>query len=623
MSAVDEVKQRLNIVEVISAYVPLKKAGRNYKGLCPFHGEKTPSFVVFPDSQHWHCFGACGEGGDAFTFVQKREGMDFGDALRFLAQRAGIQLQTDGEAAAQEAEVRSRLRGVLEAAAVYFCEQLASAAGEQARAYLAKRQVGQKAIAEFRLGYAPDSWRALATHLLAEGYSREELAEAGVTSQKDDGIFYDRFRNRLMFPICDGRGSVVGFGARSLDGSEPKYLNSPQTPLFDKGKLLYALDKARHAIMQAEAAVIVEGYMDAIAAHEAGYGNVVASMGTAISEAQLQSLARLAKRYVLALDPDSAGSVATLRGVAVAGEALRGEGEPTFYGGLLRFEKRVNGDIRVAILPQGKDPDELIRQDATAWEKLIAEAKSVVDYYFDVAMAEADLADAKGKVRFARRLLPVIGAVPDPFERAHHIERVARLIQVDPALVERELTAMRRGSNDAARTSPIEPQAPAIAETLGLEEYVLWFLLQSPEALPSANGMLTAAKAEPLSGADFLEAENKPLFAVLQQVGPAGRLAVRAALSGDLRRRFDWLESTGARAPESSDNYLWHDGVCACLFLRSRRLKHDIRLLQLAQEGAEDPGELREYAIAVDKTCQQMQVLTRALASRSLLRTEE
>lgn len=631
MSVTEEIKQRLDIVDLISEYVPLKKSGRTYKGLCPFHQEKTPSFVVFPDTQGWHCFGACATGGDIFTFIQKREGMDFTEAVRFLARRAGIELVPGSEGGAQQAEVRSRLRSVMEAAASFFVAQLASPAGQLARDYLAKRGVGQAAIEEFRLGYAPNAWRALSTHLLADGFSREELTEAGVISEGEEGRFYDRFRNRLIFPISDSRGNVVGFGARSLDGSEPKYLNSPQTPLFDKGKLLYGLDRARDGIRQSGTAVIVEGYMDAIAAHQAGYRNVVASMGTALSEAQLQSLARLAKRFVLALDPDAAGSVATLRGVAVAGEALQTESAASFDGGLLRFERRLSAEIRVAVLPQGRDPDELIREDGAAWQRLIAEAKPVVDYYFDVALAEAELSDAKGKVRFARRLLPVIARVPDALERAHHVERLARLIQVDPSLVERELAAVRRNAASAPDRDGLDglqggrddSGQGALPEAFGPEEYALWFLSQNGSALAAANEALASLGSEPLSEADFLDPANRALFEALAQFGSGGRLALRSALSGDLRRRFDWLESAGAGEPEASEDYVWHDGIYACFFLRSRRLKHEARLLQLAQEGEEDQAELRQYALAVDKTRRQMQVLTRALASRSLLKAKE
>lgn len=623
MSVVDDVKQRIDIVDLIAESVPLKKAGRNYKGLCPFHQEKTPSFVVFPDTQSWHCFGSCGEGGDAFSFVQKREGVDFGEALRILAERAGVRLQPESEEATQEAKERDRLQAILEAAAAYYSKQLAAPAGEAARSYLAKRGVGQEIAAQFRLGYSPNAWHALSMALISDGYSRQEIAEAGLIIEKKDGGYYDRFRHRLMFPIADSRGRVLGFGARSLDGSEPKYLNSPQTRLFDKGKLLYGLHLARQAIMATETVVIVEGYMDVIAAHEAGYRNVVAGMGTAISEAQLQSLARLGRRFVLALDADSAGNAAALRGLAVATEALQGEATPTFEGGFLRFEQQLKAEIRVAILPEGLDPDDIIRRDHTAWEKLIAEAMSLVDYYFAAALAEEDLSDAKSKSRFARRLLPVLAAVSDPFERAHYIERLARHLQVDAAVVERELAVMRGAGGNDARRKPTTPATQKTSEPFGLEEYALRFLLHHQDALAAVDQALADAGLEALAAADFLDAANRSLFLALRAHGNADRLAFRAALDRDLRQLFDRIESSWATAPEADEQFLWHDGITSSLRLRKKRFENELRLLQLAIRDAEEAEEQGEYRQAVERARRQLDLLTEVLASRSWLKASK
>ena len=623
MSLVDEIKQRVDIVDLVSESVPLRKAGRNYKGLCPFHQEKTPSFVVFPDTQSWHCFGSCGEGGDVLGFVQKREGVAFGEALRVLAQRAGVRLRPESEEAAQEAEERDRLQTILEAAADYYSEQLATATGEVARTYLAKRGVGQGVAAEFRLGYSPNAWRALSTRLMASGYSRQELAEAGLIVEKEEeGSFYDRFRHRLMFPIADGRGHVLGFGARSLDGSEPKYLNSPQTRLFDKGKLLYGLHLARQAVISTETAVIVEGYMDVIAAHEAGYHNVVASMGTAISEAQLQSLARAARRFVLALDADSAGNAAALRGLAVATEALQGEATPSFEGGLLRFEQRLNAEIRVAVLPEGLDPDDLIRRDPSAWEKLTAEAESLVDYYFAAALAEEDLGDAKSKGRFARRLLPVLASLHDPFERAHHVARLARHLKVEAGVVERELAAMRGVGGEAGKRRP-KPVPEKAVDPFGLEEYALRFLLHRQDALGSVDKALANAGLGALAAADFLDAANRSLFLALRERGSGDRLAFRAALGPDLRQIFDRIEGSWATAPEADEQFWWRDGITSALRLREKRFKSELRLLQLAMQDGDEPGEQTEFRHAVERTRRQLDLLMEMLAGRSLLRAGE
>ncbi len=620
MSVTDEIKQRVDLVDLVSESVSLRKAGRNFKGLCPFHQEKTPSFVVFPETQGWHCFGACGEGGDVFSFVQKHEGVDFGEALGILARRAGISLDPQTPEMIQEEEQRDRLLEVLEAATAFFQERLASPEGEPAQTYLAGRGMSSEASADFRLGYSPNSWRALITRLTAIGYTREELIDSGLASQSDEGRVFDRFRHRLMFPIDDARGRIVGFGARTLDGSPPKYLNSPETRLFDKSRLLYALSKARQAIRAESTVVIVEGYMDAIAAHECGYGNVVASMGTAIGEPHLRSLTRLAGRFVLALDPDAAGNAATLRGLDVAREALQGDAAPVYEGGLLRFESRLEAEIRVAVLPDGLDPDEIIRRNPSEWERLIAEARSVVEYNFDVALAETDLSDAKDKARLARRLLPVIASVSDPVERAHYVEKLARQVQVDPRVVEQELATMRdpRGSRRAPEPGP-EP----VEGTFGVEEYALTFLLRSADALAAANAALAAAGLEPLAGGDFLDPANRSLFDALAGAETKDRLAFRSSLGSGLRQRFDFVERRWARSPEVDESALRQDGVTACLRLRERRLRNEMHLLQLAIEGSDDEEEKRGYQNAIGRSSRQVFFMSKALADRSSLRVKE
>lgn len=623
MSVADEIRQRLDLVDVVSESVALKKAGRSFKGLCPFHQEKTPSFIVFPETQTWHCFGACGEGGDLFNFVMKREGVDFSEALRILAQRAGISLHAQDPAAIEEAQTRDRLHVVLEQAAAFYVEQLATPAGEVARDYLAKRGVGDEIAAEFRLGYSPSAWRSLSTRLMTEGYTRDELSQAGLIIERDEGGFYDRFRHRLMFPIWDSRGRVVGFGARSLDGTDPKYLNSSQTPLFDKGKLLYGLHKARPAIMASGTVVIVEGYMDAIAAHEAGYRNVVAGMGTALTEEQLQSVARAAKRFVLALDADAAGSAATLRGVAVASEALQVESSaPTFEGGLLRFEQRLEAEIRVAVLPEGLDPDDLIRRDAAAWETLIAEAKPLVSYIFDVAQAEEDLSDAKGKSRFVRRLVPVIAQVADTFERAHHIERLARLLGVEAGLVEAEVASARsETARDRSRATQRPPGAVAIDEPLGLEQYALGYLLGDHEALPEVEQALREFNIEPLSEQDFTDPAYRAIFQRLLDGTASDAMALRASLDAASRRAYDDLVGAWAQLPESDDIVLRHSVIRAVLSLREKRLRTHSSHLRRAIESAEDAIEARLYGQEVVQVTRQLDLVMDMLDRTTMLRT--
>ena len=286
MTVVDDVKARLDIVEVISQRVPLQRSGNSYKANCPFHQEKTPSFHVFPDRQSWRCFGSCATGGDVLSFVMRADSLEFGEALRQMAQQTGITLPKRGQSTQTEGSHK-----INEDTRAFFQRTLASAQGASAREYLEQRGLDKQAIEAFGVGLSPSDGESLKNHLVREGYSQEELASAGVVRTGDDGVNHDLFRGRLMFPIRDAHGNLVGFGARTLDGSEPKYLNSPQGPLFDKSRLLYAMDRARTDVRK-EGVVIVEGYMDAIAAHQGGFKNVVAQMGTALTEVQVGEVGR-------------------------------------------------------------------------------------------------------------------------------------------------------------------------------------------------------------------------------------------------------------------------------------------------------------------------------------------
>jgi DNA primase len=368
MNPVEEIKQRLDIVDVISESVNLQRSGRNYRALCPFHAEKAPSFFVFPDKGTWHCFGGCATGGDVFAFVMKKEGLDFSGALRVLAEKAGISLSRKS-GAAEETE-KDRLRQANEAAALFFQHALLNTqAGASALEYLTMRGIDRQTAETFQLGYAPDSWDALREHLKGRGFGESDLLKAGLAVEGDKGV-YDRFRHRVTIPIRDERGRAVGFGSRMLpadtgnaleaaaaESESPKYLNTPQTPIFDKGAVLFGLDRAAEHIRRTDLAVIVEGYMDVIAAHQHDNLNVVASMGTALTERQLALLRRLTENIVLAFDPDTAGRAASERGDIVA--------------------QRMGAQIRVMKLPKGRDPDEIIRADPESWRRFVVEAEAL------------------------------------------------------------------------------------------------------------------------------------------------------------------------------------------------------------------------------------------------------
>ncbi len=346
MSVADEIKSKLDIVQYIQRYVPLKKQGRSWKACCPFHSEKTPSFVVNENNQSWRCFGACAEGGDIFNFAMKYNSWSFTEALEELGKLAGIEVRQQSPEQRQHYEELDRLRGLLKSTADYFHDQLFDSNNPAAVATLNyarnKRGLSDDTLRRFQIGFAPPGWQNAVDLLTGLGYSEDDLLATGIASRNEEsGRVYDRFRNRLMIPIRDERGRVVGFGARALAPDDnPKYLNSPQSALFDKSHLLYGLDMAKQPIRDASTAVIVEGYLDAIQAHQAGYANVVAQMGTALTEAQLKLIApRLADHIILSLDSDAAGQSATRRSLEVAPANARSRLRRTAVGGYSRARR--------------------------------------------------------------------------------------------------------------------------------------------------------------------------------------------------------------------------------------------------------------------------------------------
>ncbi len=498
MSAIDDVKARIDIVDLVGDYVTLQRAGRSFKALCPFHSERTPSFIVTPDRQTWHCFGACSTGGDIFSFVMKREGVEFIEALRILAQRAGVSL---GERRApEEDERRDRLVQANEAAAAFFHNALLhSKAAAPGRAYLESRGLDLETIELFQLGHSPDSWDGLKSHLTERGFAVEELVTAGLLVEGERGA-HDRFRGRLMFPIRDERGRVVGFGGRVLapaDGGA-KYINTSQTPMFDKGALLYALDRAKDAVRREGKAVVVEGYMDAIAAHQHGISNVVASMGTALTERQIRTLERLRCTVLLALDADAAGIEATLRalqeaeaaGAARAGPTNPAELEDEEFSQKLQEWSRdalKRAAVNFFVVPlSGKDPDEMIRADRSAWDDAIAGAKPFTDHVFEIVAGRKDLSQPRQRSELLRELLPVVRLIDEPVFRAHYVQRLARLAQVGEDVVRGELRRQpaRRTRADAA------PEALALRTNREPgEEFCLALLLRHQELRPDGTDL--------------------------------------------------------------------------------------------------------------------------------------
>jgi DNA primase len=623
MSVVDEVKERLDIVDVISGYVPLKKAGRNFKGLCPFHAEKTPSFIVFPDTQSWHCFGACGTGGDVFGFVMKRENLEFGEALQLLAKRAGVELAPRGPAETAEEKRKERLREINAAAAQYFHNLLLqSDEGTKASKYLARREIASETINAFQLGYALDSWEALKGHLVGRGYEVADILAAGLIIEREGGGYYDRFRGRLIFPIRDRRGQVIGFGGRVLDDGLPKYLNSPQTPLFDKSSVLYGIDLAKGAIRRENMAVIVEGYMDVLMAHQHGIANVVASMGTALTEAQLRLLKRLTKKFTLALDADAAGDQATLRGLAVARETLDRQIVPVpTPRGLISYEGRLDAEIRIITLPEGKDPDEVIRENPDRWNELVQTALPVVDYYFETLTSDLDLNSAKGKSEAVRRLLPIIREITDSTEQTHYVQKLSRLVRED----ERKLQARLKGKSKRLVEIASQKKGGALSSLPGLpeaEKYCLLLFLKEPNLILEAETLLQELDLGSLTPGDFDQVENREIFAAWRQYLKTRENGFdleefQSALDTPLQT---YLSKLLAEYIPSEDEAAKDIGR-SVLRLRERKLKAQNRVLPFLQSEAEEQGDweaLKRYRKMVTDNTGQLGKIQQALKARTL-----
>ena len=488
MSVADDVKDRLDIVEVVSAYVPLQKAGRNLKALCPFHSEKTPSFVVNQERQSWRCFGACATGGDAISFVMRREGMGFGEALRLLADRAGIDMSTQPDRGRTD-----RLYHLNELAAGFYQDTLGTADGSRAAKYLSERGLDPQTIKEFRLGASPRMGDGLRSYFTAHDVDMDAAVEAGLLRRGEDGGLRDFFWGRLMFPIWDRRGRVAGFGGRELDGSEPKYINTAATPVFDKRSMLYALHMATEAAQKEDRIVVVEGYMDVIAAHQHDYANVVASMGTALTEQQVSRLKSVTSNFVLALDPDAAGQEATLRSLDASWRALEGRQVTHGRGAVGPLYQREQPNLRIALLPEGSDPDELVRNDPARWERLVEDALPYVDYVIRALPARYDLGTSDGKAQAAEAIRPLVTMARNAFEQEATLRKLAGALGVGTEMLKAAMgtprPASRRRAPQRTPQPTVTPPSLALRSEHLLEDYTLALLLHRPELRERAEGL--------------------------------------------------------------------------------------------------------------------------------------
>ena len=460
----EQVRSTADIVEVISGYVPLKKRGANFWGCCPFHGEKTPSFAVNPGKNMFYCFG-CHEGGDIFKFIMKIESCTFMEAVKNLAGRYGIAVP-ERQKTAQEIkreQERQRIYDTNATAAKFFQACLLHTDyGKPALAYLERRGINQSIIESFSIGYALNSFGALVSNLGRRAYRPEELIAAGLAAQGREKI-YDKFRNRVMIPIKDAKGRIVGFGGRVLDQGEPKYLNTAETQWFNKRRILFAMDVAYKAIRQSRQAIVVEGYMDAISLHAAGISNVVASMGTAFAAEQAKLLKRVAEEVIFCYDSDSAGRRASVRAVSIA----RTEG--------LR--------VRIAGVPEGKDPDEYVRRyGKEAFLKVIAAAINGIDFQIEETILQGDISNLAGKVDAVSNILPFLLECKNEIEAAEHIRHLAQRLTIDEGLILEEYRkAAKKGGAQKENVAVPVPTVRKLSARRQAEEQLLAVLLEQPQ----------------------------------------------------------------------------------------------------------------------------------------------
>ncbi|HEX5840478.1 MAG TPA: DNA primase [Anaerolineales bacterium] len=603
MSTIDEIKSRIDIVDLVSeAGVRLRHAGKNYTGFCPFHeNKKTPAFVVWPESGTWRCFGQCNEGGDVFKFVMKRENLEFKDALEKLAARAGVELPTFSRESPQQKEAYEHLRRLLEDAVIFYRSHLL--AHKEILDYLrTKRGLTDASIETFGLGYAPRSWDAALTHFTQRGYSVKDMLDAGLISQRDSGGHYDRFRNRIMIPIRDATRRMAGFGARIVDPDDvPKFLNSPETVLFTKGHLLYGLDRAHKAIRATDQAVIVEGYLDVIALHQAGYENVVSPMGTALTEDQLRLLKKFTRRIVLALDPDTAGQKAILRGLDAARAAMDREGEFDFDPrGLLRNEARLQADLRVASLPDDLDPDEIVARNRDEWAQIIDSAKPIVEHVMISLGQGRDLKDHGVVNEIAGQVLPLIQDLPSPADREFFTQRLARYLRVD----ERAFIGVQaprqqvKQPRQVPQKQVVAKQKPVVTVSSSkmVEEYIVGVLFRKPELVFRLDRLLQQFDLLPLTVQDFEYTDHQMMFRLIRESVEQDKTehhdfvvgAVPETLQGLSRDLFAQTEKM-----ERLEEKLLEELLRGVIKLRRVAAGENLNQLRFLQEEAHQSGDLR------------------------------
>ncbi len=462
MDQLEEIKKRIDIVDFISHYINLKKAGRNFKAICPFHQEKTPSFIVSPERQIWHCFGACGEGGDIFGFLMKMENLDFAEAVKELAKKAGVKLtQFRPQAGEKRKQIWYEINHLT--AEFYHYLLLNHPIGKKARDYILGRGISKESLKLFRIGFSPQGWSDLQNFLIGKKrYLRSDLEKVGLVIRNESGRFYDRFRNRIIFPLKDHRGNVCGFAGRLLlsEAKEAKYVNTPETPLYHKSDLLYGLLESKESIKEKDEVILVEGELDVISSYQAGVKNAVAIKGSALSENQVKLLGRFTKRIIFALDQDLAGDQAARRGIEIA--------------------DKEEMDIKVVELKKGKDPDEIAQKNPQLWQKLIKEAIPVYDYFINSALKRFNANTSEGKRKVSQEIIPLLSKINNEVVQAHYARLLSEKLKVAEESISEEIERVE------AKTLPSYEITPSLEEAVEkksrrekLEEYLFTLAFQS------------------------------------------------------------------------------------------------------------------------------------------------
>jgi DNA primase len=565
-SIAERVKQQADIVRVVGEYVQLKKAGQNFRGLCPFHSEKSPSFNVHPVRQMFHCFG-CGKGGDVFTFVMEMERCEFPDALRIVAEKCGISMPRSRERSPEERKENQQRAALIEMhreAQTFFVKQLeGTLEGKAARAYLEDRGLEKDAIGRFGIGYAPSGGDALLRHCKAK-YAENLLTESGLISRDQSGRPFDRFRRRITFPIANESGKIVAFGARALGDEQPKYLNSPETPIYSKSNVLYHLDRAKEAMRRQDFAILVEGYMDAIAVARAGVSNVVASCGTSLAEPQIKLLGRFTKRVIINFDPDTAGQAATERSVALLLEQ--------------------DFEVRVLALPaigdRKADPDLFIREKGKdEYLKVLKDAPPYVDYLIGRAR-QMDLSTGEGKRRAVEFLLPYVQKIPNRLLRSEWATRIAQQLRLDEPVLR---AALSKAAGERRSHLNINPELVS-RSAKPVERRLIWMLAEAEGFRRELAQALQDAQL-------YAGLETEKIFAALIAASASGE-AVQATEIGatleerDRRLLFEILF-------EEANEATWEEAQSCLETLRRRQVEHELADVQRGIEAQPAGADLR------------------------------